>query len=163
MKESVKTEVRQVLTDYLEQENHRKTPERFAILDKVYSLDRRFTIKELGEEFKKGDFAISRATIYNTIKLLMKLRLVISHRLNGVTCYEACYYNENHCFRVCRVCGKVVELDAADVAEAIDNMRMPRFRKERFSLYVYGICSTCRAGITRKMKKEQNIKQNTIK
>lgn len=158
MKERIKTEVRQILTDYLEQKNHRKTPERFAILDTVYSLNRRFSIQELGEELEKGNFAVSRATIYNTINLFIKLRLVICHHLDGTTLYEACYSNENHFLRICRICGDVSEFSAPEVEEAIEHISLKRFRKERFSLYLYGECSSCRARITRKKKKEQKSK-----
>lgn len=158
MKERIKAEVRQVLADYLEQKNHRKTPERFAILDTVYSLGRCFSIQELSDELQNNNFAVSRATIYNAINLFIKLRLVMCHRLDGTTFYEACYYNKNRFLRICSICGDVEEFSAPEVAEAIGRVSLKRFRKERFSLYLYGVCSSCRARITRKKKKEQNNK-----
>jgi len=155
MKESVKTEAKKVLTDYLEQKNHRKTPERFAILDTVYSLDRRFSIQELNDELHNKNFAVSRATVYNAINLFEQLHLVVCHRIGDVAVYEACLSNENSCLQICSVCGKVVELSASEIARTIENMRLRRFRRERFSLYLYGVCSSCQARMTRKKKKEQ--------
>ena len=44
MTNNVKSKVRDVLDNYLEMNKHRKTPERYAILDAVYSLDGHFTL-----------------------------------------------------------------------------------------------------------------------
>ena len=48
MTDDVKVRVKKVLDDYLEACQHRKTPERYAILDAVYSIDKHFTLEELG-------------------------------------------------------------------------------------------------------------------
>lgn len=81
MKESVRTTVRQILTNYLEMNNHRKTPERYAILDAVYDINGHFTLEELSDKLaEENKFPVSRATLYNTLKLFMELRLVIRHR-----------------------------------------------------------------------------------
>ena len=53
MKDNVKESVKSILTNYLELSNHRKTPERFAILDAVYSIDGHFTLEELGERLRE--------------------------------------------------------------------------------------------------------------
>lgn len=155
MKESVKAEAKQILTDYLERKNHRKTPERFAILDTVYSLNRRFSIKELSDELQRNNFVVSRATVYNTMKLFVELRLVVCHHINNEIKYEACRDNNDRCLQICDVCGKVVDLNLPEVAEAIAGTHPRRFRKERFTLYIYGVCSTCQARMTRRKKKEQ--------
>ena len=67
MRESNKVTVRNILTNYLELNNHRKTPERYAILDAVYSINGHFTLEELGEKLNgEKNFPVSRATLYNT-------------------------------------------------------------------------------------------------
>lgn len=71
MKESVRTTVRQILTNYLEMNNHRKTPERYAILDAVYDINGHFTLEELSDKLaEENKFPVSRATLYNTLKAL---------------------------------------------------------------------------------------------
>ena len=47
MEDKVKENVRQILNGYLEMKKCRKTPERYAILDAVYSIRGHFTIEEL--------------------------------------------------------------------------------------------------------------------
>ena len=155
--ENVLPAVKRILDNYLEMNNHRKTVERYEILKAVYSIDGHFTIEELGEllteEYK---FPVSRATLYNTLRLFMELRLVIRHRFQGTTKYEACYADDDHCHQICTVCGKVVEVRAPEISQAINDLHLKRFHKDGFSLYIYGICSTCQAQITRKKHYQKN-------
>lgn len=160
MKESVKETVKQVLTSYLELNKFRKTPERFTILEAVYSISGHFTLDELSEKLiKEYNFPVSRATLYNTLKLFMELRLVVRHRLQSTTRYEACYDNNSHSHQVCTICGKVTELKSPLVAKVVQQVQTKRFRKDGFSLYIYGVCSTCQAKMTRMSKAEQSKKQ----
>ena len=150
MKDSVKAAVERILDSYLEMNNHRKTPERYAILRAIYNTNGHFTLDELGEKMTKVyKFPVSRATLYNTLNLFMELRLVIRHRFQGTTKYEACYDNNSHCHQMCTVCGKVTEVRSPEIAEAINELHLKRFRKDGFTLYIYGICSTCQGKITR--------------
>ena len=161
MNESVKTAVERILDSYLEMNNHRKTPERYAILRAVYETDGHFTLDELGEKLvKEYKFLVSRATLYNTLNLFMELRLVIRHRFQGTTKYEACYDSDSHCHQMCTVCGKVTEIRSPEVAEAIDMLHLKRFRKDGFTLYIYGICSTCQARQTRMKNATKKLKSN---
>ena len=155
MRESDKATVKNILTSYLELNNHRKTPERYAVLDAVYSMSGHFTLEELGDMLNnERNFPVSRATLYNTLKLFMELRLVIRHRFQGQTKYEACYDNNSHCHQICTVCGRVTELKSAIINKAIDSVHTKRFRKDGFTLYIYGICSTCQAKLTRQATKK---------
>jgi Fur family ferric uptake transcriptional regulator len=120
-------------------------------------MDGHFTLDELGEVLAaEHKFPVSRATLYNTLNLFLELRLVIRHRFQGTTKYEACYADNSHCHQICTVCGKVTEIRTPEVAEAIDQLHLKRFRKDGFTLYIYGICSTCQASITR--QKNHKIK-----
>ena len=47
-KDIVKKRVRDILDEYLEANNHRKTSERYAILDAVYDMGEHFSLDELG-------------------------------------------------------------------------------------------------------------------
>lgn len=52
-------------TKFLEEGHYRKTPERFAILNKVLAFTKPFTIDQLESELEQEAFHVSRATLYN--------------------------------------------------------------------------------------------------
>ena len=76
MRENVKAKVRGILDNYLECNQHRKTPERYAILDAVYSMHGHFTLEDLGSVLEKEHFRArgSRKSIFQIAsrKLMMK-------------------------------------------------------------------------------------------
>ena len=150
--------VERILDNYLEMNGHRKTPERYAILRAVYSMGEHFTLDELGQKLSDEDrFPVSRATLYNTLNLFMELRLVIRHRFQGTTKYEACYAGDSHCHQICTVCGRVTEVKSLEITETINQMHLKRFRKDGYTLYIYGICSTCQSAMTRKANRNKKL------
>ena len=164
MKESVIVAVERLLDNYLEMNNHRKTPERYTILRAIYSINGHFTLDELKARLaQEMDFPVSRATLYNTLNLFMSLRLVVRHRFQGTTKYEACYDNQSHCHQICTMCGKVTEVKSPEIIAAVENMHLKRFRKDGFTLYVYGVCSTCQTKMTKRKKTTTTTKKSNNK
>ena len=156
--------VLRILDSYLEVNNHRKTPERYTILKAIYKTEGHFTLDELSERLVRDyKFPVSRATLYNTMKLFLQLRLVVRHRFQDSTVYEASYDNMSHSHQICTVCGKVTEVQTPLITDAIIDTRLKRFRKDGYTLYIYGVCSTCQAKMTRMRNKELKRKQTTDK
>lgn len=153
-----------VLTDFLAQKRHRRTPERMAVLDTVCGMDGLFTLDELEASMVNDrHFRVSRPTLYSAIRLFMELRLVVRHRFQGATKYEVCLDGESHCHQVCTVCGKMAEVKAPEVRGAVEQMHLSRFRMDGFALYVYGVCSTCQARIRRRKSMEEKPKAQKAK
>lgn len=143
-KQNVKETVRQIFTEYLNTNGHRKTPERFAILDTIYSINEHFDIDTLyGLMMNQENFRVSRATLYNTIILLMDAKLVIKHLFGNSSQYEKSFNIETHHHLICTQCGKVTEFQNEALKKAIANARLTKFQMSHYSLYVYGICSKC--------------------
>ena len=163
-KVSVLESVERILNNYLEMNNHRKTPERYTILKAIYKTEGHFTLDELSERLIRDyKFRVSRAPLYNTMKLFLKLRLVVKHRFQDITVYEASYDNMSHSHQICTVCGKVTEVKTPKISDAIDETHLRRFRKDGYTLYIYGVCSTCQAKLTKMRNKELKRKQTTDK
>ena len=161
MKESVISAVERLLDNYLEMNNHRKTPERYSILRAIYSINGHFTIDELKSRLDRDmDLPVSRATLYNTLNLFLSLRLVVRHRFQRSTKYEACYDNQSHCHQICSVCGKVTEIKSPEIIAAVENMQLKRFRKDGFTLYIYGICSACQLKSAKRHKTTRKKSNN---
>ena len=148
------------LDSYLEMNNHRKTPERYAILEAVFGINSHFSLNRLADYLQEEkNFIVSRPTLYNTMRLFVKLRLVLRHNIGGKTEYEPCFNSGNHVHQVCTSCGKVTIVPAQMEDIQLLDVKLKRFRPEAFAMYIYGICSKCQAKLTRQ-KRTSDKKQN---
>lgn len=143
MQNDVMTVAKGVLTSYLERNGCRKTPERYAILEAAYGMGSYFTLESLSDKLAESHFNVSRATLYNTMRLFIELRLIIRHRFQTGTRYEACLATSSHCHQICTVCGSITDIDIPEMANVMRGVKLKRFRGEQYTLYVYGVCSSC--------------------
>ena len=126
--QNVKDTVRQIFTEYLNTNGHRKTPERYAILDTIYSIDGHFDIDTLYSLMAdQENFRVSRATLYNTIILLINARLIIKHQFGNSSQYEKSYNRDTHHHQICTQCGQVIEFQNEELQHAIENTKLSRF------------------------------------
>ena len=109
-KKETNNEVIDVFTKFLNHHNHRKTPERFSILNEIYSTDGHFDIDSLYEKMNKKNYRVSRAPLYNTIELLLESGLVRKHQFGAsFSQYERCYFNNQHDHIIITDTGEVKE------------------------------------------------------
>ncbi|MEG1580411.1 MAG: transcriptional repressor [Bacteroidaceae bacterium] len=155
----IRNRVKEIFTNYLEVNGNRKTPERFAILDMIYSIDKHFDIDSLHDMLCDAKFSVSRTSVYHTLNILLEAGLVAKRQFGGKTVfYEQTCFTKTHHHLICTTCGKVCEMCNNDIGEIIRKMKMPSFRMASYSLCIYGTCSKCSASITRKQRQLQKVK-----
>lgn len=136
--------IREQFTRHLEGRNLRKTPERFAILERVMRLSDHFGIDDLYDLMESEGYHVSRATVYNTVELLVECGLVNRHLFTSRTArYELA--SGRHCHLVCSRCGKITEVGEEGIQRYLEAIDISGFQPIGYSMCIHGICAECQA------------------
>jgi Fur family transcriptional regulator, ferric uptake regulator len=156
-------EIRNIFSAHLETNSLRKTPERYAILDEIYSRNDHFDADNLFEDLKKKNLNVSRATVYNTLELLLSCDLIKKHQFGkNLAQYEKSYGYKQHDHIICVDCKKVVEFCDPRIQQIQTMMGdLLNFKITHHALNLYGICGNCQK--KRQLNQSPNQVVETIK
>ena len=128
---------------FLKTGKHRITPERFEVLDYAIESGDHFTADELYIEMKTGKSNVSRATVYNSLELLVKCEMLAKRNFGeNKTFYESSYNIQNHGHLICKVCGNIIEFNNSKVSEIVDKIVLKNnFKADSFQFNIFGTCN----------------------
>ncbi len=159
-----KARARFAFSEFLGERGKRCTPERLLVLDVVMDQRKSFTAEELLSLCKdRPGLNICRATLFNTLPLLVDAGFMRRLIYDGRTVYEPVRPGNSvkpRLCMVCTVCGKVHHSDVPALAEWVETQPLRGFTPEpqRSVVHIYGLCFRCRRAQA-VMKKKSLTKQ----
>jgi len=133
---------------YLRDQGLPVTQQREVIAEAVFSSEGHHSVDEIERELRERGERIGKATIYRTLDLLVKSRLVEEHDFGeGFKRYEHRLSSRPvHEHLICQECNKVVEFRSDELRDIEDRVAEEHdFVVTRHKLEVYGLCAECRA------------------
>lgn len=136
---------------YLREQGLPVTQQRETVAQIVFSSTGHLSVDEIERLLREQGERIGKATIYRTLDLLVKSKLVAEHDFGeGFKRYEHRLSRQPvHEHLICLECGTVLEFRSEEVREVERRVaREHGFRPSRHRLEIYGLCSSCQdAGV----------------
>jgi Fur family transcriptional regulator, ferric uptake regulator len=154
----IKETVKQILTDYLQKKQLRRTPERYVILEEIYDINTHFDVDSLYLQMKSKNHNVSRATIYNSLEHFLECGLITKHQFGkNQAMFEKSYSYKQHDHLICNDCGEVLEFCDPRIQQIQSMMgQLLNFEITSHSLNLFGKCKTLeQTGTCERMKKKK--------
>lgn len=133
--------------EYLATRGKRLTREREFIVEYVFSTHEHFDSDQLVKRLDENNdgISVSRATVYRTLKQLVKAGLLRKvARPNGRDVYEHDYGYPQHDHLVCNKCGTLIEFHNDEISTIVEQLAAAEgFITSSHRLEVYGLCRDC--------------------
>ncbi len=144
---------------FLKEHGKRRTPERFKILESVLEFTKQFTIEDLIDALVAKSFIVSKATVYNTVLLLVEAGVLRHFSVDNRSHYERAD-NVSFIHLECEHCGKVKLVKDLNFMAYMNARKFMAFATSYYTLTVYGTCNDCARKIKQlKRKKNSNKKE----
>jgi len=131
---------------YLRDQGLPVTQQREAVADVVFASEGHQSVEEIESQLRDRGERIGKATIYRTLDLLVRSRLVAEHDFGeGFKRYEHRLSDQPvHEHLICLECGKVAEFESNELFGVESRVRQQYgFQPVRRRLEIYGLCKEC--------------------
>lgn len=130
--------------EHMREAGYKVTPQRKEILSYLIGHETHPTAEMIYQDLQAQDKNISLATIYNTIEMLLKTRLVlaIDSETDGKRHYD--YFGHPHYHAICTNCGRIVdgtEFDLSNLPNIAANET--GYLVKAYEVTVKGLCPEC--------------------
>jgi len=136
---------------YLRDQGLPVTQQREAVAEVVFASDAHLSVEDIESALRERDERIGKATIYRTLDLLVRSRLVEEHDFGeGFKRYEHRLSGRPiHEHMICVECGTVTEFESNELYRVENRVRSEYgFAPVRRRLEIYGLCKACQdAGV----------------
>lgn len=132
---------------YLRDQGMPVTQQREAVAEIVFTSRGHLSVDDIEQHLRESGERIGKATIYRTLDLLVKSKLVDEHDFGeGFKRYEHRLSREPiHEHLICLECGTVIEFRSDEVGIVEERVRQEYdFSPARHRLEIYGLCGECR-------------------
>jgi len=143
------TPSQRVFRRYLKDHGLPVTKQREAIGQVVFTSAEHLSVDEVEDRLRHGGVRIGKATIYRTLDLLVRARLVVEHDFGeGFKRYQH-RLSQEPVHLICLECGKVLESQSWEVQDVQARITQQHgFRPTRHKLEIHGLCRECQeAGV----------------
>jgi Fur family ferric uptake transcriptional regulator len=133
------------ITSDLREQGYRLTPQRMVVIEALHNADGHISAEEIYEQLCARYPYGNISTVYRTLELLRKLKLVTETDFgDGCVRYHVAEKGHHH-HLVCRTCGKIIDLDESILYPLKDALlRDYGFNADLRHLAISGECSECR-------------------
>ena len=140
-------EVHERFAAFLKERGQHRTPERFAVLDALYDTPDHVDADTLYLRLRNDGIQVSRATVYNTLDLLLESDLAARHQWGqNQAKYERAWAYWQHDHLICLDCGEILEFCDPRLQSIQDTVgEIYGFDIAQHALTLYGHCrrETC--------------------
>ncbi len=129
----------------LQEKGYRLTPQRMLVIEALHNAESHISAEEIYEQLHARYPYSSVSTVYRTLELFKKLKLVTETDFGeGRVRYHVAEKGHHH-HLVCRRCGKVMDLEESVLSSLKDTLlRDFGFDADLRHLAIPGECSKCR-------------------
>ena len=133
----------------LRQHGYKLTPQRWVVIQAIASNQEHLTPTAIYEKVHQDQPNIGLVTIYRTLEILAKLKLICELHAGGSCHSYTISAPGHHHHLICSDCSRVVDFPSCELEEAQQSLsKQTGFRIDDHLLEFIGLCQACQKEIT---------------